>query len=42
MAPAGRTRADPGGLNELHRLMLRDAFKQARRIQGRLRQQQSL
>ena len=40
--PDGASRANPGGLNELHRLMLKDAFKQARRIQGRLRQQQSL
>jgi CBS domain-containing protein len=32
-------RVDPGDLNELHRLMLKEAFKQAKRLQLRLRQQ---
>lgn len=32
-------RLDPDDLNELHRLMLKEAFKQAKRIQLRLRQQ---
>lgn len=32
-------RLDPDDLNELHRLMLKEAFKQAKRLQVRLRQQ---
>ncbi len=32
-------RLDPDDLNELHRLMLKEAFKQAKRLQLRLRQQ---
>ena len=35
-------RVDPAGLNELNRLMLKEAFKQAKRLQTRLRQQQTL
>jgi CBS domain-containing protein len=35
-------RLDPDDLNELHRLMLKEAFKQARRLQLRLRQQYQL
>lgn len=38
----GVNRVDPGDLNELHRLMLKEAFKQAKRLQQRLRQQQGL
>ncbi|BCU05771.1 DUF294 nucleotidyltransferase-like domain-containing protein [Allochromatium tepidum] len=37
--PDAVNRVDPDDLNELHRLMLKEAFKQARRIQGRLRQE---
>ncbi len=33
-------RLDPSDLNELHRLMLKEAFKQAKRIQLRLKQDQ--
>ena len=40
--PDGVNRVDPGDLNELHRLMLKEAFKQAKRLQDRLRQQQAL
>jgi len=29
-------RVDPDGLNELDRLVLREAFKQAKRLQSRL------
>lgn len=32
-------RVDPEQLNELHRLMLKEAFKQARKIQARIRQE---
>lgn len=32
-------RVDPSDLNELHRLMLKESFKQARKIQTRLRQE---
>ena len=35
-------RVDPNDLNELHRLMLKEAFKQAKRMQARLRQQHAL
>jgi CBS domain-containing protein len=35
-------RLDPDDLNELHRLMLKEAFKQAKRLQLRLRQQYQL
>ena len=37
--PDAVNRVDPDDLNELHRLMLKEAFKQARKIQGRLRQE---
>jgi CBS domain-containing protein len=40
--PDGVNRVDPSDLNELHRLMLKEAFKQAKRLQDRLRQQQAL
>jgi CBS domain-containing protein len=40
--PDGVNRVDPNDLNELNRLMLKEAFKQARRLQVRLRQQQAL
>jgi CBS domain-containing protein len=40
--PDGLNRVDPTDLNELHRLMLKEAFKQARRLQIRLRQQHGL
>jgi len=40
--PDGANRIDPTDLNELHRLMLKEAFKQAKRLQARLRQQQAL
>jgi CBS domain-containing protein len=40
--PDGVNRVDPDDLNELHRLMLKEAFKQAKRLQVRLRQQQGL
>ncbi|MCK7576388.1 MAG: hypothetical protein MZV65_11160 [Chromatiales bacterium] len=40
--PDAVNRVDPDDLNELHRLMLKEAFKQARRIQGRLRQEFNL
>ncbi|WP_295449968.1 DUF294 nucleotidyltransferase-like domain-containing protein [uncultured Thiodictyon sp.] len=38
----GVNRVDPDDLNELHRLMLKEAFKQAKRMQLRLRQQHLL
>ncbi|MGE5152492.1 MAG: DUF294 nucleotidyltransferase-like domain-containing protein [Bdellovibrio bacteriovorus] len=37
--PDAVNRVDPDDLNELHRLMLKEAFKQAKRLQLRLRQQ---
>jgi len=37
--PDAVNRLDPDDLNELHRLMLKEAFKQAKRLQLRLRQQ---
>lgn len=37
--PEAVNRVDPDDLNELHRLMLKEAFKQAKRLQLRLRQQ---
>jgi len=40
--PDGVNRVDPDDLNELHRLMLKEAFKQAKKMQARLRQQQLL
>jgi CBS domain-containing protein len=40
--PDGVNRVDPSRLNDLHRLMLKEGFKQARRLQARLRQQQGL
>ena len=40
--PDGVNRVDPSDLNELHRLMLKEAFKQAKRLQDKLRQQQAL
>ncbi|WP_295386476.1 DUF294 nucleotidyltransferase-like domain-containing protein [uncultured Thiodictyon sp.] len=39
---AAVNRVDPDDLNELHRLLLKEAFKQAKRLQLRLRQQQLL
>ncbi len=36
--PDGVNRVDPDDLNELHRLMLKEAFRAAKRMQGRLRQ----
>jgi CBS domain-containing protein len=38
----GVNRVDPNDLNELNRLMLKEAFRQARRLQARLRQQHGL
>lgn len=38
----GVNRVNPNDLNELHRLMLKEAFKRAKRLQGRLRQQHTL
>ena len=35
-------RVDPAGLNELNRLMLKEALKQAKKMQARLRQEYSL
>jgi CBS domain-containing protein len=35
-------RVDPNDLNELNRLMLKEAFKQAKRLQARLKAQQGL
>jgi CBS domain-containing protein len=35
-------RVDPNDLNELHRLMLKEAFRQAKKLQLRLRQQIAL
>jgi CBS domain-containing protein len=40
--PDAVNRVDPDDLNELHRLMLKESFKQAKRLQLRLRQQQAL
>jgi CBS domain-containing protein len=40
--PDAVNRVDPDDLNELHRLMLKEAFKQAKRLQARLRAQQGL
>jgi len=40
--PDGVNRVDPGSLNELHRLMLKEAFKQAKRLQARLRPQHAI
>ncbi len=37
--PDAVNRVDPDDLNELHRLMLKEAFKQAKKMQARLRQQ---
>lgn len=37
--PDAVNRVDPDDLNELHRLMLKEAFKQARKIQARLSQE---
>ncbi|MGB5833250.1 MAG: DUF294 nucleotidyltransferase-like domain-containing protein [Thiohalocapsa sp.] len=37
--PDGVNRVDPSDLNELHRLMLKEAFRQAKKLQLRLRQQ---
>ena len=37
--PDAVNRVDPDDLNKLHRLMLKEAFKQAKRLQLRLRQQ---
>ena len=38
----GANRVDPSDLNELHRLMLKEALRQAKRLQLRLRQQLGL
>lgn len=40
--PADVNRVDPDRLNELHRLMLKEAFKQAKKLQLRLKLQQGL
>ena len=40
--PDRSNRLDPSDLNELHRLMLKEAFKQAKRIQLRLKQDQGI
>ncbi|MEY6433281.1 DUF294 nucleotidyltransferase-like domain-containing protein [Thioalkalicoccus limnaeus] len=40
--PDGANRVDPDDLNELHRLMLKEALKQAKRLQLRLRQEYAL
>jgi CBS domain-containing protein len=40
--PDAVNRVDPDDLNELHRLMLKEAFKQAKRVQVRLRTQQGI
>jgi CBS domain-containing protein len=40
--PDGVNRVDPDDLNELHRLMLKETFKQAKRLQIRLRQPHAL
>ncbi|MCW8889880.1 MAG: hypothetical protein OQL20_04395, partial [Sedimenticola sp.] len=40
--PADVNRVDPDSLNELHRLMLKEAFKQAKKLQLRLKLQQGL
>lgn len=40
--PDAVNRVDPDDLNELHRLMLKESFKQARKLQSRLRQEFSL
>ncbi len=37
--PDAINRVDPDGLNELHRLMLKESLKQARKLQSRLRQE---
>ncbi|AFL74059.1 DUF294 nucleotidyltransferase-like domain-containing protein [Thiocystis violascens] len=37
--PDAVNRVDPDDLNELHRLMLKEAFRQARKLQTRLRQE---
>ncbi len=37
--PGAVNRVDPEDLNELHRLMLKESFKQARKLQARLRQE---
>ncbi len=39
---AAANRVDPAGLNELHRLMLKEALKQAKKLQLRLRQEYGL
>jgi CBS domain-containing protein len=40
--PDGVNRVDPDDLNELHRLMLKESFRQARKLQARLRQEYGL
>ena len=40
--PDAVNRVDPDDLNELHRLMLKEAFKQAKRLQMRVRTQQAI
>ncbi len=40
--PDAANRVDPSDLNELHRLMLKEAFKQAKKLQLRLRQEYAL
>ena len=37
--PDAANRVDPAELNDLHRLMLKEAFRQARKVQNRLRRQ---
>jgi len=37
--PDAVNRVDPDDLNELHRLMLKEAFKQAKKLQARLKQE---
>ena len=37
--PEAANRVNPDDLNELHRLMLKEAFKQAKKLQSRLRQE---
>jgi CBS domain-containing protein len=37
--PDAINRVDPNDLNELHRLMLKEAFKQAKKLQARLKQE---
>lgn len=38
----GINRVNPSELNELHRLMLKESFRQAKKLQLRLRQEQGL